>query len=542
MINKQECKEKLKNLKPVIKISASLALLVFVILLIGYYIIFPSRGSFHSDCTDTLMWAQASYDSKSLFNSDFSYACLLPFGTSLIMMLLIPFTGVTMTTHVIGMLCFFLLFTSAFIFMLKQMHWNLGWIAIAVFSLLMFCSGSEKLREIFWGHTIYYSLGVFFIFVGLGLVFKYYNILENPKQNQKKEFIYIALIFIWFILTCSDQITAITIFALPVMASIFCERWLDNTTKFKSQKNLQTFTIFLIMASGMCVGNLLINYLAGDVTAGYEEAYSEYSDMSTWAEHLQEFPVAWFSLFGANMQENDPFMSVTSVQSLLIIITSILLLILPIIALCCYSKIQDSKLKILILTYWFMSLLIMMGYVMGRLYVANWRLSPIVAMSAVVSIAFIKWAVSQINLQRIATLCMIPILIVCTMHASVMIAMPADNTSENILYQIAEQLEDLNLTYGYATFWQANGLTVVSDSKIKCRDVYIDEAGCMIRNYQSNLHWYEAQPEQDNYFLLMTRAEAQALTNSNDSLVTTQHKTATLKSGYVVWIFSENIF
>ena len=59
--------EKIKSLKPVIKISASIGLLIFAIIIIGYYTLFTSRGSFHSDSTDTLMWAQASYDSKVLF-------------------------------------------------------------------------------------------------------------------------------------------------------------------------------------------------------------------------------------------------------------------------------------------------------------------------------------------------------------------------------------------------------------------------------------------------------------------------------------------
>ena len=536
---------KKENVKSAIGNSLNIALLIIAVLLIGYYTLFPSRGSFHSDSTDTLMWAEASYESKSLFNPDFYYAGLLPFGTSLIMLAFIPLTGVTMTTHVIGMFCFFLLFTGAFIFMLKQMHWNWSWISIAVFSLLMLCSGSEKLREIFWGHTIYYSLGVLFIFVGLGLVFRLMNLSEIPEQNQKTRLhsgINILLIFIWFVLTCSDQIIAITIFALPVIASIFCERWLDRTTEITATKNKNALRLILVMVLGMCSGYMLTNLLAGNITALYEESYSEYSAMDTWASNLQEFPTAWFSLLGAEIEEDLPLMSAESVQALLIIITGILLLILPILALVYYAKIQDAKLKILILTYWFMTALIMMGYIMGRLSVANWRLSPIVAMSVVVSIAFFRWAVSQISLQRIISLCMMPICIVCAIHAYTIMSMPMNNTSENILYELAEQLEDLDLTYGYASFWQANGLTIVSDSKIKCRDIWIDETGCTIRGYQNNLAWYAAQPEQENYFLLLTKSEAITLENSNYYILSKPHEKINLKSGYIIWIFSENIF
>lgn len=544
---------KLKTFLPVLKFSASIGLLAFVIILIGYYTLFPSRGSFHSDTTDTIMWAEATCDAGKIFNPDFAYACLLPFGTSLIMSLLIPITGVSMTTHVFGMCIFFLLFTISMIWMLRQMHWSWGWISGAIFSVLMICSGSTKLREIFWGHTIYYSLGVLFLFVGLGLIFHRMNLIEIEKlKGNKKTLIFTVmdtiLIFIWLILTCSDQIIAVTIFAVPVIAAVFCERFLDRTTKLCTFRNLDTLLLIIIMSLGMCIGYLLTNCLAGDITAGYQESYSSYSDMNTWIGNLLKFPTAWVSLLGAEAAENDPLMSVASIQSLLIIVMGMILLILPVIALCCYSKIQDRKLKILILTYWFMTGLILLGYVVGRLSVANWRLSPIVAMSVIVSAAFLRWAVSQADLKRISILLSVPIYIVSCLHVFTIAGMPMDNTSENILYQLAEQLEDLDLSYGYATFWNANGLTIVSDSRIQCRDIDINEEGFYKRYYyQSNVTWYEDQPGQENYFVLMTDSEAGWVTNGNPPIAQQPHEIIYLdlpdfEEHYQVWIYSENIF
>lgn len=543
--------KKLKSALPVLKISASIGLLAFAIILIGCYTLFSSRGSFHSDTTDTIMWAEAACDAGKIFNPDFAYACLLPFGTSLIMSLLIPFTGVSMTTHVLGMCIFFLLFTIAMIRMFRQMHWGWGWIAGAVFSVLMICSGSTKLREIFWGHTIYYSLGVLFIFAGLGFIFHRIDLLENLKKPEKKMLIPVILntilIFVWMILTCSDQIIAVTIFAVPVIAAVFCERFLDRHTKLCSFQNLDSLLLVIIMSAGMCIGYLLTNYLAGDITAGYQESYSSYSDMSTWISNFLKFPTAWVSLLGAEAAENDPLMSPESIRSLLIIITGIILLILPVIALCCYSRIKDRKLRILILTYWFMTGLILLGYVVGRLSVANWRLSPIVAMSAVVSIAFLRWAVSQENLKRISVLLSLPVYIISCLHAVTIAEMPMNNTSENILYQLAEQLEDLDLSYGYATFWNANGLTIVSDSRVQCRDIEINENGFYKRYYQSNITWYEDQPEQKNYFVLMTDTEAGWVINGNSLVAQQPHKIVYLnlpdfEERYQVWIYSENIF
>lgn len=523
-------------------------LLFLAVFLIGYYTLFPSRGYFHSDSTDTLMWAVASSESGSLFNPDFSYACLLPFGTTLIMWALIPIFGVTMTTHVIGMFVFFLLFTGAMIWMLRKMDWNWGWISVAVFVELMICSGSEKLREIFWGHTIYYSLGVLFIFVGLALLFHCMEqfrkraLATEPDKKKKQTiwlFICIVLLCLWFVLTCMNQIISIAIFALPVMAALFCERWLDGDSRFLSKPTLRAGILFGVMGVGMVLGYLVTVKAADGIVAGYEGAFSNYSGMETWAEHVNGFPQAWLSLLGATMRDGEPLMSVKSVGDLLIVITGVILLVTPVIALAFYKKIEDKRLRILILTYWFMFMLIMMGYIMGRLSNANWRLSPIVAMSAMVTVAFIRWAVGKVEMQRVMSLLLIPVLMVCSVTAFTIAKMPADNTQDNHLYRLAEGLESYGLSYGYATFWNANGLTVASDSKVKVRSVNIDSSGCTPYYYQSCRSWFDKQAGQERYFLLMSQYERDQLAGS--SLESTKTGEVMI-DGYCVWIYNDNLF
>lgn len=523
-------------------------LLFVTVFLVGYYTLFPSRGYFHSDCTDTLMWAVASEESSSLFNPEFNYACLLPFGTSLIMWALIPIFGVTMTTHVIGMLIFALLFMLTMIWMFREMKWSWNWTSVGTFVVLMICSGSEKLREIFWGHTIYYSLGVLFIFVGLALLFKSFGKFRNldaakaPEQKKKEQiwlYVTIALLGIWFVLTCMNQIISIAIFALPVIGALFCERWLDHKTPVKSKATARVLMLLGVMAAGMVVGYLITNVTANGIVAGYEGAFSNYSPMEEWAEHVNGFPRAWFSLLGADMRGGDKLMSVASVGDLLIVITGVILLITPIAALICYKKLNDRKLRILVLTYWLMFMLIMMGYIMGRLSSANWRLSPIVAMSAVVTAAFFKWTADKIEWQRLMSLLMIPVMMVCCITAVTIARMPADNTQDNHLYRLADALEQKNLNYGYATFWNANGLTVVSDSKVECRSVTIDENGLRTYTYQSLNSWFKNQPGQERYFLLMTQGERDLMLGG---LYDETKIDAFEVDGYIVWVFNDNLF
>ena len=523
-------------------------LLACSVILIGYYTLFPSRGFFHSDSTDTLMWAVASQESGTLFNPDFTYACLLPFGTSLIMWALIPIFGITMKTHVIGMFIFFLLFTGAMIWMFRKMKWKWGWISVAVFVELMICSGSEKLREIFWGHTIYYSLAVLLLFVGLSLLFgsmdrfSQLDAADKPEKR-KRAFVWvlvsILLIAVWFILAGMNQIISIATFSLPLMAALFCERWLDRGTNIISRKNGRAAIIFAVMAVGMVLGFLITKAAAKDIVAGYEGAFSNYSPMEEWTEHFLGFPRAWFTLLGASMRDGEPLMSVKSVIDLLIVITGIILLVVPVMALFCYKKMEDARLRILVLTYWFLFALIMMGYIMGRLSSANWRLSPIVAMSAIVTVAFFRWAVGQIEMQRILSLLMIPVVAVCGVTAFTIAKMPADNTDQSHLYKLAEGLEEHGLNYGYATFWNANGLTIVSDSRVKCRSVTIDDMGYYPYYYQGCKNWYENQPGQQQYFLLMTQGERDILRGNNLENIKTEEFEI---EGFIVWVFGNNLF
>ncbi len=523
------------------------ALLVISVYLVGYYTLFPSRGYFHSDSTDTIMWAVASEESGTLFNPEFTYACLLPFGTSLIMQALMKFFGVTMLTHVLGMFIFFLLLTASFIWMLREMKWSWGWISTAVFTLLMICSNSEKLREIFWGHTIYYSLAVLFIFTGLGLLFRCLHLLEEKEKLQNAVssklrthiLITILLLGMWFLLTGMNQIISIATFSLPVMAALFCERWLDHKSKASSKINYQALVLFLLMGAGMVGGYLITAVASKEVVAGYEGAFSNYSGMDTWAEHVIGFPNAWFALLGVTIADGDPLMSVSSVCNMLIVVTGVILLIGPIAALVCYKQIEDRKLRILILTHWFMTLFIMIGYIFGRLSSANWRLSPIVAMSTVITVAMIRWSLGHVELKRIMTLMLIPVMMVCSITAVTIFKMPADNTERSHLYKLAAGLEDHGLNYGYATFWNANGMTIVSDSRVQVRSVDIAENSVTPYYYQGCKSWYDKQPGQEKYFLLLNQPEKDTLTGSD---LEARKVNEIEIEGYYVWVFNDNLF
>ena len=153
-----------------------------------WYILCPSAAFFHSDCSDTIFWAQASYDGKTLFNPEFGYAAILPFGGTLIMWPLVALFGVSMTAHRLGMVIFSLIFFGGIYLLSRALKFSesLSLTAVGLTALIL-CS-SEKMREIFYEHVIYYSISVVIICVLLAL---HVHFTENINSYGKKRRIFL---------------------------------------------------------------------------------------------------------------------------------------------------------------------------------------------------------------------------------------------------------------------------------------------------------------------------------------------------------------
>lgn len=541
------------------KMTIPLALLFIAVSTVVYYILFPGRNEYHSDCTDTIYWAKASYDSGHIFNEDFDYACLLPFGTSLIMQFFMNFFGLSMTTHILGMLSFFLLFIGFFCLMLREMHWNLSWICGAGTILLTILLSSAKLREIFWGHTIYYSLGILFLFIGLFLLFRMRNLMKKRQElrhigkNYGKVSVHLWLtgivLFLFFMLSCTNQIATLTIFSLPFLVAIFLERLLDAKTPLLSKRNCDSFVLLVGLGVMMLAGLKLGSAWAGNIVAGYQESFSNYVAQFEWLTNAQKFPLAWMTLLGVQDIPGKSLMGGDSIRNLIRMMAAILLAALPIAATICYPKYQEEKgrcMRVLIWVHWGVTALIMVGYICGLLSVANWRLSPILCTAIMVSVAFLEWAIhDRTPLMRFSGVLLIPIACFCILNTWQVLNMPRDAYKENEEYQLADFLREHELDYGYATFWYANAITVMSNSDVEVRNVNVEQDGVTPYYYQTERSWYEDQEEQENYFLLLEQGEYDYLMGGTSGLPEKAEETlqcTTSQGNFYVMVFAENLF
>jgi hypothetical protein len=534
---------------------------------VAYYILFPSRGYFHSDCADTLYWAQASYDAKALFNHEFKYASLLPFGGSLLMLPWISWFGVSMTTQTIGMLLFLVLFTAAVIFLFRTFGWNAKWIASLVAILLALLSLSEKSREIFWGHIIYYSLTLLFVIVGLALALRAWSHSgmaladgmaaggigtvagANPRSAHLRRFwTYSTLLFIWFLLCSTNGIQAIAVFAVPLIFALLSQWFFQGV--FDGRKVVKALDspeykrgnlLVLLMLTGSLLGLVLGLLLAGGIQALYENGYSTFSASTQWVNNLSMLMQHWALLMGVQTTRGEFFISRDGILDLIKLGACLLTWIVPLLMLMMYRRIKDRAIRVLVLAHWGLTAVILFAYIFGSLATAAWRLTPIVGSSIMLCVVFAKWLTEETGARRFLVLTVLPLALASLVSLVTLVRMPPDFGQDRGLFKMRDFLAEQELSYGYATFWNANSITVLSNSRIKIRSVEIDEDQIIPYYYQGSRSWYEDQDGQERYFLLLTPDEYGSWIERDPALA--REAIATLdESGFVVLIFKNNIF
>ena len=538
----------LRRLLPHIPLILCACALLFALALAIYFIVGPAEGYLHSDCTDTLLWAQASLDAGAVFNPDFTYAALLPFGASLWLVPLLAIFGYTMTTHVIGMVIFAVLFTLAAVLLLRRMKWSYAWCFGTAAILLMILSSSDKLREIMWNHVIYYSLGLLLYFLLLSLTFVSYEGLEDKARSLPRRLLPLAILIVFSALNATNGFQMIVLTILPVLVAIVLERLLDRETPFFSKKNLPPLAVVSALGFGAVAGTLLLKVLLGSISSNYANAYSSYSAPADWPANLDKLFMNWLTLLGMDAKNRDPLVDGDSIVNILRIGVGILLLVVPLILLAFYRRIKDRRLRILALGHAFILAFLVFGCVCGRLGAANWRLTPLLGSSVIVTVAAIREVYTArkdaILSFRLGVCVLLVLSLLSLQNARIISAMPADYGRDNTLHRLTEMLEREGLTYGYATFWQSQAITLLSDSKVKVREILVEDREIVTDQYQSQGAWYEDQEGVDEYFILLSEAEYMRIDGTDYWIEITNHclDRYFLENGYHVFVFAENIW
>ena len=495
-------------------IAAGLALGTVV-----YFIVFCLSGYFNSDYADSLIWTQATAESLSVFNSDYTYACLLPFGGTWVFLPFYAMFGMSMTTEICGMLLFLLLFSAAVLFLCRSLKWSWCWSAVTLTVLLGVLCSTVKLREIFFGHIIYYSLGALFWFVGLGLLLRIESCLsESPATHTKKEPWLLGAAALWFLLCATNRTQAFATFILPVLAAeVLLLPAAPKGVSPLSYERTRWIRGLLVPTIAAALGFLVGSWLTIDFVAAYEDAFSTFSPSGEWLDHAHRLLPDWIALVSGHTADGGlPLASGEGLLNVIRIAVSLLLLVLPALAWFFFPKLSRGEKRLLIL-HWVSSALIVFAFVFGLLYNANWRLSPIVVTATVTSVMFIRFLWRQYRPRRIAACLLAAVIVFAGLGFAGTLSIDRSPDRASHEQRLADYLEEQGLTYGYASFWNAGAVTVLTDSRVKVRSVEILDGELKPYIYNASATWYEGQGEDEQYFVLLSDSEFASLSDEAQS-------------------------
>ncbi|MDD3410158.1 MAG: hypothetical protein PHY12_05040 [Eubacteriales bacterium] len=507
---------------------AALCCFLFALTTALYFVIGPANAEFHADCADTLAWAEASADAGALVNPDFSYACLLPFGGQLLMQPFIPLFGVSMTTHILGMALFTLLLAGAALWLMRACGhgWSAAFLSSA--ALLLCLLVSFKLREIFYNHVIYYSLGALFLMAGLALA------LHAERACGRKKLRWCLLLGGWSLLCATDGLMALALFSVPLIAGLLLERLLSHDSLRSPSAWLPAACVVIGSLAGCAVGALL----RGDVTTAYADGFSGFSAPETWSDHLRLLLTHWTSLLGVEAVDGLAFQSADGLRQLALLFFALTLAALPLLALLCYRRLSRPT-RILVLSHWTLTLILLAGFVFGQLSVANWRLSPLVASSLLVSACWACDMLKGVSLpcRRLGALGAAFLLAMSGVSAAHVYALPLASAASQAQDALIADLEAHDLSYGYCLYFQQCGpVTVRSSGKVKLRQVDVVDDMLAPATFQVNSRWYEDQPGQETYFFLI----ATELIGDYEHLIPYDYTDSFESGSYTVYVCDYN--
>ena len=215
----------------------------------------------------------------------------------------------------------------------------------------------------------------------------------------------------------------------------------------------------------------------------------------------------------------------------------------------------------------------MFGFICGKLSGANWRLTPIVCSAALLSLLGARElcvagkntsarqeAISEVEnaacdgvaasrvLIRTGVLLTAVLCLMSVMVFNEIRKMPADYGRDNYNHINAEFIESKGLEYGYATFWNCQTITLLSDSSVKCREIMTSVSkGVYTDYYQSSRRWYVGQ-DYDRYFVLLSDSELNNvyatstwLEWTSEYLLESYTVDDGLAEGYNLFVFSVNV-
>ena len=448
-------------------------------------------SEFHSDTTDTLLWAAASRDAGAIASPTFRYAYFIPFGGNCFLIPFLALFGTGITALRCGMTVFFAVFVFAAYALFRSLKWSrsVRWFSVAL--LLTVASATPKMREIYFGHILYYSLGTLFFFLGLAFAPNPCGAEADTRQRKVVRGTIFAIVMTW---AASCGMPLLLYAVIPVLGAWILVRSAEQQPFSKECDG----AAFLPGALGAGAGLALFLILSRNLLpVDYAEFYDRFSPPSHWWLNLAGLLGQWILLFCPSFLENVPIAGGEGFPAAGQIAMALLLAATPVFALFRFRTFSPRE-RMLVAGHWILAAEVLFFWTFGSISDANWRLSPLVLSSAAVTACLLRRLLSDgtIFLRRAAAASSLFLFAVCFLTHIQTSLLPCNWHVWRGRGTLVPLLESIGVRDGYCTdFWFSNVVTVLSGDHCRIREVVRRNGSWQGRRYNTDDRWFEPDPE-----------------------------------------------
>ena len=431
--------------------SLAISILAMVIpFFAGIWFILTDSGlPYNSDSFDSLMWSYATLTSHRLLSPDFCYPYLLAFGGNTVFLPFVAIFGVGITAQKAALLFYFIVFTVALFGTFYVTVSSLSKSFFGTGFVLAVSTSGEIIREQ-WTHLLYYNMGI------LLFLLVYITFILFIKNGKKRY----AILHAFFIALCAiNGFSVLALAAAPFIVVSLAELYFG----FSNESTAEIKKILVFQVSGSIAGEVLrlIAKRGGIESTGYEIFSMIYTDSRDWVDHILLIPSQWYMHFGGDRTDGIYYLTKPGIFLAIGLAVSLIVLLIPVILVCMIEK-SGLEFRILTISYWTMSSVIIFGYVAGNFSSSPRRIIPCVMIASLISIIYL-FLKEGIKWNRLKALVIILILVYTIMSPVKMYKDVKYMEVSNPYPVLAEFISEHGLRFGGADYWDANSTICYGD-------------------------------------------------------------------------------
>ena len=504
--------------------------------LLFWYIFYGYQELFHSDSAVKVLLAKEIFETGNYFPEAWNYAngdIMVFFGHTLIIPLL-HFLPAGYTVHAISGSIMAILILSGLWFLSgitsASIHKRIIIVAIIAAGI------SGIVAENFYGQVSYgftFFLLCFLIFFS----WKYLTV-----ENKYKLYYAIGLSIIVLLSFWGNPQRAFMTYIFPLLFSLIYYTYAYKLTKEKYDLNVLKLLVFIVISS--ILGFVLYKVTLQHTNMIIGLSHVRWVSYDTMILNLTLFIKQYLQIMNGLPLENSSIASISGIQSALRLVTSFMLVILII-----HLLLSINLKKINGITFISVFAMISFFTVMFLQITTTIPLNPRYLVPSVILLIIVVLLknYSFKNNVFLAVSSVIISLVLITQGYTVYF-----KTNKNLLFnkdvlmigkpkKLVSFLIENNLKYGYATYWNAGRISVLSDEKVIINQIELRAGLPIPKRWLSSDSWYRSQIRKSKTFLLLSKKEAERFDLKTLDIYNIQVEDILKYDDFLIYIFDKDL-